>query len=154
MFAAIVLLNIAPSVHLEDVSLFKHISKEEVTFQRELILFHKDEYPGRKNRWRDYLKATLTPDDFVAWDRECDWRYMCWDKLDDVINADKHKFGTVKVLDSLARLQKLLGVENYNVGRMPDSLPQYNVEWLHHLWTQDSGFQGRLNNLAGVLPID
>jgi len=154
MFAFIVIAATPLSgVSLNDVNLFNHITKEEAAYHRILSQKHKNIWSEAKNKWREHLERILPEAEFIRWQQECAWRYECWDKLDDIVNAEKHKFGVPKIMGSLSKLRRLLG-DDYARGRMPDSTPQYKVEWLHFLWTPESGFQGRLNNLQGVLPTD
>lgn len=109
----------------------------------------------RKNAFYEYLKRTLPEADYTVWYEDANWRYQCWDYLDDVINANRYADPKRRLVNGLNNLRKLLGPERFAQGWMPETIPSLkNVEWLHFLWTESSGFQGRLNNHQGVSPLD
>jgi hypothetical protein len=93
---------------------------------------------------------------YKAWLDDATWRYDCWNMLENVVNHKRYGMVDEYRLKSLDSLYKLLGPERFRAGWMPAPIPDNGprINWLHDLWTERTGFQGRLNNLRGVTPLD
>ena len=111
---------------------------------------------GSALSWRAHLQRTLPSELYDRWDKEMDWRYECWNYLDDVVNGHRYGWTTEKKRYSLARLRDLLGDERFYSGWMPPPVPSYTpetIQWLQDLWSERTGFQGKKNVRENVNPI-
>ena len=66
-----------------------------------------------------WLRATIPAD--ADWIADADWRRRCWDLLDDCRRI--HPDDAAACRCKLAELRRLIGVEWYWRGRMPEPLP-------------------------------
>lgn len=108
-----------------------------------------------EDSFQKYLQRTLKPQDYDAWYKDIDWRYDCWNDLDDYINGKRYNFGKDVRLCGLTKLKKHLGEANYRAGWMPAPIPDMTekIIWLQDLWTDKTDFQGRKNQLSGANPL-